>query len=150
MAFTQIPHCWPAFAQAEVLAGVGRGGIDVALSQDLHSSGSILSGCVIELEDGRGSSRLPPRYSGVGRKPFSPPKRNFSSLLGNLHGFIQFCVDGPVSASLVREMPLRPATERVRSSILPQGQQRLPEAAASPYPVPTVGMGLDTSYRCVC
>ena len=79
-------------------------------------------------------------------------QRNFSSLLGNLHGFIQFCVDGPVSAPLVREMPLRPATERVRCSILPHGQQWRDRLKQLPLPTLSrpVGMGHDTSYRSVC
>lgn len=74
--FTQIPHCRTALVQAEVLAGVESGGIDAALSQDLCSSGSILSGCVIELA-GRWQRQFQaaPRYFGVGRKSFLQPKK---------------------------------------------------------------------------
>ena len=74
------------------------------------------------------------QHSRDGRKPSLQLKKLPAVPQGTCDGVIQLCSFSCISP-LGKEMPLRPARERVRCAVLPNGQQR---CCCAPYLVPVL------------
>lgn len=99
---------------------VGMEVFDAALSQDIHSSFQHhhQCWCLHAAKKMRDNSQ----HSRDGRKPSLQPKKLLAVLQGTFDDFIQLCSFSCISP-LGKEMPLRPARERVRLQYCQMGNR---------------------------